>query len=248
MTSHHAQPELFDLGQLERDALAATPWTGSAPLGYTTGYFDPVDLRAAFDRYVAEYGRFGCRTVSHMWVDHITDHGFTFGDHEMVLMDVDGGRECPPGHDHGADPLPRKLMYQAICAPCRWHEIGEVSNAVIDAWHDHAMPGWRDLPVFPLALSRAETRQQKAAAMAWITKNYPAEWQQPGVPVRTTREPNGTRHVSGRSPLGGYDLAINWRIDEPPPVAVESVVPPVGVRSAHQPVGAVLPRPSAPVP
>lgn len=33
-------------------------------------------------------------------------------------------------------------------------------------------------------------------------------WQRPGVPVRTHRQSHGTRHVPGRSPLGGYDLAV----------------------------------------
>lgn len=170
-----------------------------------------------------------------MWADHITDHGFTFGSHEFVLMDADGGSECPAGHDHADSPLPGTLMYRAICAPCRWHEISDEANAVIDAWHDHAMPGWRGLPEFPLKLSHAETRQQKAAAKAWITDHYPTEWQQPGVPVRTMRQPMGTRHVAGRSPLGGYDLAINWRDDDNG--VAERVGPPVGVRREHQPVG-----------
>lgn len=240
------QPELFDLGQLQRDEVAATRWTGAAPLGYTTDFFDPADLRAAFDRYVAEHGHFGCRIHSHMWIDHITDQPFSFGGHEFVLMDADAGRECPPGHDHTASPLPGKLMYQAICAPCRWHEVSDVSNAVIDAWHDHAMPGWRDLPEFPLGLSHADTRQQKAAAAAWITQRYPPEWQRPGVPVRTMRQPMGTRHVAGRSPLGGYDLAINWRHDEDRLVVVEQVAPPVEVRPEHHSVAVAPPDRHAP--
>lgn len=229
MSSLIDQPALFDLDELQRESVAATPWTGAAPLGYTTEYFDPAELRAAFDGYVGEYGRFGCRVHSHMWADDFTDRPFEFGEHEFVLMTADGGRECPPGHDHTASPLPGELMYQAICAPCRWHQISDRSNLVIEAWHDHAMPGWRDLPEFPLVLSRAETRQQKAVASAWITQHYPPVWQQPGVPVRTMRVPEGTRHVPGRSPLHGYDIAINWR-DDDDTVDVEQAIGVVGAR------------------
>jgi hypothetical protein len=181
-----------------------------------------------------------------MWAEHFTDREFAFGGHEFVLMDNDGGRDCPPDHVHDADALPGKLMYQAICVPCRWHDISEESNAVIEAWHDHAMVGWRDLPVFPLALSRAETRAQKATAMAWIAQHYPPDWQLPAVPVRTVRGPNGGRHVAGRSPLGGYDLAINWRGDLDQVAEVERVAPPVGVRREARPAGVVPPSRHAP--
>lgn len=69
----------------------------------------------------------------------------------------------------------------------------------MEAWHDHAMPGWRDLPVRPSGL--------KAAALeAWLDA-YPSGWKRPGAPIRTVRDPHGTRHVPGRSPWGGYDLA-----------------------------------------
>ena len=50
----------------EREAVAATAWDG-APLAYTTSYYSPAELDAAFDRYRAEFGGFGCIPRSHMW-------------------------------------------------------------------------------------------------------------------------------------------------------------------------------------
>ena len=49
---------LFDLAEFEREAVAATAWDG-APLAYTTSYYSPAELDAAFDRYRAEFGGFG---------------------------------------------------------------------------------------------------------------------------------------------------------------------------------------------
>ena len=62
----NGEPTLFDLADFEREAVAATPWRG-APLAYTTDYYDPADLVAAFERYQAECGHFACIPLSHMW-------------------------------------------------------------------------------------------------------------------------------------------------------------------------------------
>ncbi|QBE49622.1 DUF6349 family protein [Leucobacter triazinivorans] len=75
------------------------------------------------------------------------------------------------------------------------------------AEHDHAMPGWRALPILPTNLSTADEKKARAAAAKWCAENYPAEWQRPGAPVISRRGPYGGRHVGGRSPFGGYDLA-----------------------------------------
>ena len=201
------QPELFDLVELARVEAIAIPWSG-APLTYTTDYYPPSELLAAFDRWVLEHGNFGCLAKSHMWHTSLTfiappiENG-----HAMVLLSATGCCD-EENHDHHGVEIPDELMYQSICEPCGWHSIHDDENAAVEAWHDHALPGWRTLPVLPAKFARAETRQQKAAALVWIEANYPAEWLIPGAPVRTQREPYGTRHVSGRSPLGGYDLGI----------------------------------------
>lgn len=54
---------LFDLADFEREAVAATPWRG-APLTYTTDYYTPEELRAAFERYRAERGDSGASPVA----------------------------------------------------------------------------------------------------------------------------------------------------------------------------------------
>lgn len=98
-----------------------------------------------------------------------------------------------------------------ICTRCTWHHVASSENAAVEAWHDHAFPGWRDLPIFPANLcggmgSREMTPQRRD----WIDENYPAAFRVDGAPIRTTRGSRiGSRHVPGYSPLGGYDLAAD---------------------------------------
>lgn len=110
-----------------------------------------------------------------------------------------------PDHDHSANPLPGVGLYQAICRPCRWHYIAPDENKVVEAWHDHAMPGWRDLPLFT---RRTLGGSRDAKSRAWVDDHYPAEWKFPGVPILTLRTPGGTRHVDHYSPLDGFDLCV----------------------------------------
>jgi hypothetical protein len=174
-------------------------WTG-APLAYTVDYFDPDDLLAAFDRWCAEHGRFGCIPRSHMWhrgftsATGATDDGHTF---HMLLADT---RCTEDDHDHA--PLPGHLMHQAICASCRWHHISPSERDAVEAWHDHAFPGWRDLPILPGNLRWDDDTKVRA----WIDQNYPAGWHRDGVPIRTHRAANSSRPVENRSPFGGFDI------------------------------------------
>ena len=184
----------FDVDDLIRQAQRdrAGEWCG-APLGYTVEYYTPDEFAAAMDRYVLEHGHFGCRR-SGCWSIALTRKDIIAGSHHVVFLDADAP-EGSPG-------------YQANCAPCRWHHLGS-DNDVVEAAHDHTMPGWRDLPVMPRSLSKrlsTPTKQSTRAVQAWIEDNYPTEWQVPGAPVLTIRAPMATRHVAGRSPLDGYDL------------------------------------------
>lgn len=203
-----AEPTLFEFETFEREAVAATPWTG-APLAYTTDYHDPADLIAAFERYTAEHGHFACIPRSHMWHPSITgrDDQPAIDGHELRLFQADARCE-EKDHNHQAAPLPGQLLTQGVCGPCRWHSIDRSEQRIVEAWHDHAMPGWRDLPVMPDELARFDSPKHTAAAAAWIAETYPERWQRPGVPIRTTRAQHATRHVPGRSPLGGYDMAV----------------------------------------
>ena len=61
----------------------------------------------------------------------------------------------------------------------------------------------------------ARPREQRAVA-SWRSRwepLLPEGWLEGGGPVRTEREPNAGRHVPGRAPGGGYDMA--GRGDEP---------------------------------
>lgn len=106
------QPMLFDMDQLHREAVAATPWSG-APLAYTTDYWTPEELDAAWERYIAENGNHGCIPGSHMWHHAVTAPGgwgvppLVFEEHEMVVY----GQHVLP---HGRA---RSLRRSAPCGP-----------------------------------------------------------------------------------------------------------------------------------
>lgn len=211
--STHTDPGqgAFDIASLIRQAeLEAAPGWAGAPLAYHTGYRDPEDLDAALERYILEHGRFGCIPDSHMWAASPWDAPVEAGAHRLRVFHADA--HCDnPAHDHGAAPLPGQRMTQAVCAPCRWHLIGADESAVVEGWHDHAMPGWRDLPAMPPALADPGRAHRAEAAAAWCAAHYPASWQRPGAPVLTARQPHATRCVPGRSPFGGYDMPAGPR-------------------------------------
>lgn len=198
------QDTLFDLNELAREAVAATPWHG-APLAYTTDYWTPDELNAAAERYVAEFGNFGSVPRSHMWFPAHCNPPLIAAGHALHLFNADC-RCTQPDHDHTAQPLPTTFITQANCPICRWHLIDTCD--LVEAWHDHAMPGWRNLPVLPdkLREGRNENRQTKQRRLEWVQEHYPAEWLFDGAPILTRRSQHGTRAVPRRSPLGGYDI------------------------------------------
>ncbi|RQN02025.1 hypothetical protein EHW97_14820 [Aeromicrobium camelliae] len=196
----------IDLDALIREeALArAGQWTG-APLTYTTDYYAPELLDAAFERYQLENGQLGSLRTSHMWAPAIAVTVTAAAGHTAHIYTADC-RCDEPDHDHGPD-FPDDLMYQAICPPCSWHHIAANENAAVEAWHDHALPGWRNLPVVPRRVAQLDdTRATRQRRDRWVAEHYPEHWQRPGYPILTERGKWGTRHVSGRSPFGGYDL------------------------------------------
>lgn len=212
------QDALFDTEQLARDAVAATPWTGRCPLRYTTDYYTPTELDAAFARWRAQYGHFGSIPLSHMWFSSLSDKPLILDDHELHVYKADASCDLSvygipsPGrdaalHDHTTHPLPGQHMTQANCPTCRWHRIGDERD-VIEAWHDHAFPGWRQLPVLPAKLGRSRgERKTDQKIRDWTLTNYPTQWHRHGSPIVTERGPHGTRPVAGRAPFGGYDMA-----------------------------------------
>jgi hypothetical protein len=97
-------------------------------------------------------------------------------------------------------------LYQGACLGCDWEGETRARNgdAVEDA-HDHAWPGWRDLPA---------VQQPKANYERWLTevkRAYPPAWLEAGGPIVTIRSDSRfSRHLPGRAPGGGYDLAATY--------------------------------------
>lgn len=192
------------LVDLERELAPA--WTG-APLRYHEDHYSPRDLDAAFERWIFEHGHHGCIPDSHMW------NRYMFGPKQMpplghhVFELYAAETSCrESGHDHHGVTLPGDTRFQAICEPCGWRVLGDSDSAVIEAWHDHAVPGWRDLPVVPSKVRGIPPRGRNPL-QEWVEEHYPAEAQQPGHPIVSERGGLGTRHVPGHSPWGGYDLS-----------------------------------------
>lgn len=205
----------FDIDTLIHDAdlQAAPPWTGPAPLCFTTDYYTPDELGTAFRRWQFEAGSFGCIPRSHMWHPAITmerANTDTPG-HDLTVLTADlrcehYGERCQCVGD---------LIHRAICETCRWHADGTEAH-VVAAWHDHAWPGWRHLPVVPTEVVKWDDRGRPGKKLAaWIEQNQPTRWQVPGAPIITVRAQHGTRHVPRRSPWGGFDLSHTALLTDP---------------------------------
>ncbi|WP_240739967.1 DUF6349 family protein [Leucobacter triazinivorans] len=125
----------------------------------------------------------------------------SFGDHSIATFSA----ELRPDHGQLG---PGDLLYQANCEPCGWHSVSNTENDVVEAWHDHGVPGWRELPIIPAQIRVSDgSGGLTKIARAWIAKHYPTHMQIPGAPIITERARYATRHVNGRSPWGGYDIA-----------------------------------------
>ena len=86
------------------------------------------------------------------------------------------------------------------CKVCGWSDHPGDEAGTIAAWHDHAMPGWRELPIYDKGTSA--TPKQFAKHIS----TYPDEWQFVGVPVITLRERLGTRSYMARE-FKGFDIS-----------------------------------------
>lgn len=140
------------------------------------------------------------------------------GWHRNFLADPARTLECQPyvlGADlrcndfsHRDCACTGQLVWRGFCTGCDWEADGEHledSLAAVDAL-DHAHDGWRESPVVePLAyeLSSKAGKNWQRATMD-LYGDCP-----PGWPVITNRRGVATRAVEGRSPWGGYDVAID---------------------------------------
>ena len=199
---------LEELAEITRE-----PYAGPAPLHFTLDYYTPDELIAAHVEASRD------RIRSHTW-----DAGITTGwcakapAHSLCVLTSDLRCRCSfaflAAQWQASDKCQcvGDLLSQSDCPECRWHAIG-TEAAVVEAWHDHAWPGWRDLPVMPHAMrphggGMGTKNKERGVTKArdWVEANYPPEWQVDGAPVLTERVQYGTRHVPYYSPWGGFDL------------------------------------------
>ena len=200
----------FDIDALihAAEVEAAPPWQG-APLHFTIGYFAPAALDKAFEQWCFLNGHFDSIAQSHMWHRYraLNEH-VELGEHSIDTFTAD--LRC---NDHAhRDPDEEcscvgDIVHLAICEPCGWHLVTGDENTAVEAWHDHALPGWRHLPIVPARVRVRNDKGLTKQAREWIAGHYPPWAQVPGAPIITERSEHATRHVPRYSPWGGYDLS-----------------------------------------
>lgn len=206
-------------------------YDGIAPLHFTAEYFHPDDLELANRWMINRRDRLGLKAVSTRTWRMAAAMGWAVPEgpmeHSLCVMNCSLSCFNPPTHDvdRSSEWWPGKrlytcqcvqgTLYQAICTACRWNFIGDSEGAAVEGWHDHAFPGWRNLPIIPAGIrpfgggmNPTNTARDKAAIQArdWFEKNYPDEWKRPFAPILTERSGIGTRHVPSYSPWGGFDM------------------------------------------
>ncbi len=124
------------------------------------------------------------------------------------------------GEDYRA--MKDHLGYRGACLGCGWvsdqaQRGREAENLAVEDAHDHTHPGWREIPVVGAPPSLDSPTSHKQLVARWYQRwghLLPEGWLDRGGPVRTARSPIAGRHVPGRAPGGGYDLAANPEVRE----------------------------------
>jgi hypothetical protein len=154
-----------------------------------------------------EYGRFGYLARSHAWTVHITRPESPTERCQPTVLSADLRCHCDR-FDHDREPCccVGELMYRGACRGCGWEgQPHDEENAAAEDACDHAWPGWAELPV---VAGVPEERKKRARWVETVTALYPVGWLEDGGPIRTSRSKSASRHVPGRTPFGGYDLAV----------------------------------------
>lgn len=188
----------------------------TVPFGFTAAYHPPAALDAAYREFCTAHGRTDSIMRSHMWHRYDMHGVIELDGHrcEVFVADLRPPKNPSPHPTIGPGPL----LHLAVCEPCQWHTLGTEPEVVV-AWHDHALPDWRALPVLPESVTRRDDKGTTKQAMAWLEEHVPADLQRDGAPIITERQPPGNRHVPGYSPWGGYDLS-HWALDIAPTTEV----------------------------
>jgi hypothetical protein len=191
----------FDFDELTRPSYAGLR------VGFHSDHLTVAQAREIEEQARRDLGGFGIKVGHpHIWfVDGYNSCLATPG-HEVDLGDADLSCSCAP---HLACSCIGGRVYRAFCS-CHWTSpVFADEGEAVAGWHDHAWPGWRDLPVVPHNVrppSGGITKKTKAA-LAWVEDRYPAGFQTAGAPIVTQRAYLGTRCVPGYSPWGGYDIS-----------------------------------------
>ena len=178
------------------------------------GFFARI---AAADEWSEEHGHFDCLRRSHAW-----------------RAEIGGGRSDEPTEvcrpitltadlrcDHYRDECNcvGDLVYRGACLHCDWEgPVRDDHNGAVEDAHDHAWPGWRELPCVPRRPESGTSAKQETVMTRWaetVNDVYPDGWLESGGPIRTVRGEYGTRHVPDHTGFSGYDLC---GLIEPEPV------------------------------
>ena len=207
---------------IAEDALAALPTWEGAPLGFTSRYFSSTDLDAAQTRRAEEdRHRAWEDRHRHGWISDPCGARASHGLHTIASYTSDTScRWDYHGINDGQRPrlvaerIPCECvgnyLHLIVCDTCELHWIDPDWNVVVEAWHDHAFPGWRELPVLPPKLrGQMGNNKMNPKLEDWLDTNYPEHFRIPGAPILTNRGGTGTRHVPNYSPYGGFDLSVD---------------------------------------
>lgn len=207
---------------IAEDTIANLPTWAGAPLGFTSRYYSSAELDSAAERRDqlnalkpwADRIRNGWRSDpcgargivgTHTIASYTSDTGCMWDYHQIK----EGQRprlisERIPCECIGS------YLHLTVCDTCELHWISDDWNTVVEAWHDHAFPGWRSLPTLPTKLrGQMGTRKMTPQLEDWLEEHYPPEFRVTGAPILTDRGGSGTRHVPDYSPYGGFDLSVD---------------------------------------
>lgn len=196
-------PEVLP-GQLDLFAAIEEAKLGApAPTLYGSSARGLAARAAEFAAWRDAHGSFGSVGRSHAWTVCITCPDTPTERCQPTVLSADLRCDCDRYDECSCM---GKLMYRGACRHCDWEgEPHDEENAAAEDACDHAWPGWRDVPVVP---GVPEERKRRATWVEQTVEIYPTDWLEDGGPIRTARRRGGHRHVPGRTPFGGYDLAV----------------------------------------
>lgn len=190
------------------DPAASLDERATARLAFTLDVLTPEEMEHAWSCWTLINGNTSSAHAFHQWaVDEVSSTPHMSG-HECTTTYAYLGCGTSPSHHTperscscvGGD------VYRTVCAPCGWaSDVLAREDEAIWAWHDHAWPGWRELPVVEHVLT----------ARNWVRRvedAYPVGWGILGAPMITDRTGRADRSLPGRSPWFGWDLAAPPRV------------------------------------